>query len=105
MLRQTVSVCILCRDASTKGVPMIHQIIVFRLGIRRRRKVHPVTPTCLLHLIVRPRQAEHPRVKVPDVRGHLGQGVACRVARDEDGLDDGFTEEFVCTSVANGDDR
>ena len=74
---------------------MIYQIIILGLGIRRRRKVHAVTPARLLHLIVRARQPDHARVKVPDVGRDLREGIACRVARDEDRLNDGLAEEFV----------
>lgn len=81
---------------------MIHQIIILRLGIRWRGKVHPVTLARALDLVVRAREAEHARVEVTDVRGHLRESVACRVARDEDGLDHGFTEEFVCGSGERG---
>ena len=74
---------------------MIHKIIILGLGIRRCRKVNAVAPARLLHLIVRARQSNHAWVKVADVGRHLRQGVARRIAGDEDGLNHGLAEEFI----------
>lgn len=82
--------------STPRNSPMIHQIIILGLGVRRRRKVDAITPACLFHLIVRPRQADHARVEIPDVGGDLWEGIACWVARYEDWLNDGFAEEFIC---------
>lgn len=79
---------------------MIHQIIILSLGVRRCRKVHAVTPARLLHLIIRARQPDHARVKVPDVGRYLREGIACRVARYEDRLNDGLAEKFVCVQMS-----
>lgn len=63
---------------------MIHQIILPRLHIRRRREINPISLANRLDLLPRPRQAHQIGMKLLQVLLRHRRRVARRIARDED---------------------
>ena len=67
---------------------MIHQIILSRLHIRRRGKVHAIRLARGLDLLPRARQPNHIGMELGEIFLHDGRRVARGIARDDDGEQD-----------------
>lgn len=62
---------------------VIHQIILPRLHIRRRRKVHPVRLAHILDLLPRPRHTQNILMELRQIPANHLRRIACRITRDE----------------------
>lgn len=62
---------------------MIHQVILPRLHIPRRTKVHPIHLAHLLDLLIRPRQANDLRMELLQIRAQHIRRIAHRITGDK----------------------
>ena len=67
---------------------MIHQIILPRLHILGRAKVHPVLLAHMLHLLVRPGQPGNARMELLEIIAQDVGGITGGIAGDEHGKED-----------------
>lgn len=77
---------------------VVDEVVVVRLGVRRRREVHAIRLARRLDRAVFAREPDQPRVEVGDVARDLGDRVARGVDGDEYGLHDGAVL-LVCAEM------